>query len=233
MYKKKSTVVVSRGVEGISPYKHSGESIDVVVVLSDVKHIGWGAFSDCVKLTKVYFRGDGVISIGVRAFQGCSVKRVRIPDSVISIGMGAFRYTNISFISFPGHFTSEQVLHLGLNAGCRVERRELAILPPRWQLQDNIFKSLNSLDQGLVRAFKAFVLCCEFAATEKTLPKFPTLLMRKLYDYTRRVYIGTMGVDYEDLLSEPASAQAFRDTQVIAYRKQAGCLFDNDLDTQP
>ena len=233
MYKKKPNVVVSRGVEGISPYKHSGENIDVVVVLSDVKHIGWGAFSDCVKLTKVYFRGDGVISIGVRAFQGCNVKRVRIPDSVISLGMGAFRYTNLSFISFPGHFTSEQLLHLGLNAGCRVERRALAILPPRWQLQDSIFKSLNSLDQGLVRAFKAFVLCCEFAATEKTLPKLPGLLMRILYDYTRRVYMGTTEVDYEDLLSEPASAQVFRDAQVTAYRKQVGYIIDNDPSTKP
>ncbi len=125
------------------------------------------------------------------------------------------------------------MLDLGLITGCRVERRELATLPPRWKLQDNIFNPLSLLDQGLVRAFKAFVLCCEFAATAKALPKLPVMLMRKLYDYTRREYIGTTEVDYEDLLSEPASAQVLRDAQVTAYRKQVGYIIDNDPSTKP
>ncbi len=87
MPKKKSIVVVSGEGSAASPYEYSGENIDVVVVLSDAYFIGWGAFSDCVNITRVHIC-DGITSIGVRAFKGCNIKRVRIPDSVISVGMG-------------------------------------------------------------------------------------------------------------------------------------------------
>lgn len=70
------------------------------------KEIGdW--FSEITSIKEVII-GNGVTSIGNRAFKGCSgLRSVIIPNSVTNLGGGAFyRCTNLSSVTIPGSVTS-------------------------------------------------------------------------------------------------------------------------------
>lgn len=68
--------------------------------------IGEGAFSGCKKLTGVVL--DGVTTIGVNAFRGCSgLGSITIPDSVTSLGSNAFSScTGLTAVTVPDSITS-------------------------------------------------------------------------------------------------------------------------------
>ena len=73
---------------------------------NSVISIGRRAFSGCSNLKEIHIP-DSVISIGWRAFSGCSnLKEIHIPDSVISIGWRAFQEcSNLTEIYIPDSVT--------------------------------------------------------------------------------------------------------------------------------
>lgn len=64
-----------------------------VTISNNVKHIGKFAFFYCDDITSVAWP-DGLISIGVAAFSGCSFAELIIPQSVTSVGLDAFKEDN-------------------------------------------------------------------------------------------------------------------------------------------
>ena len=75
-------------------------NIKSVIIGSDVKSIGYGAFEDCTGLTSITIP-DGVTSIGNDAFFNCSgLTSVTIGDGVTSIGRSAFcRCTGLTSVT--------------------------------------------------------------------------------------------------------------------------------------
>ena len=149
---------ISEGV--LIKYKGTAE---VVAIPEGVTSIGGCAFYDCRGLTSITI-GNSVTSIGAYAFSYCTgLTEITIPDSVTSIDyLSFYGCTNLRHISVPGHFTDQQILDLGLPLECMIERRELAILPPRYELgwlaDTNNFQ-LNRVDQAVRNLLIAFSLC--------------------------------------------------------------------------
>ena len=68
----------------------TNKNMSSYTIHEDAKHIAYGAFEDCSRLTSIVIP-DSVTSIGSSAFSGCSsLSSVVIPDSVTSIGKEAF-----------------------------------------------------------------------------------------------------------------------------------------------
>ena len=63
-----------------------------VTIPGSVKSIGASAFQGCVVLTTVTILGNGLTSIGTKAFYNSAVNSINIPNSVTSIGNKAFQY---------------------------------------------------------------------------------------------------------------------------------------------
>ena len=77
------------------------------VAITDETVLGYGAFSDCSKLTSITIP-DGVTNIGSYAFKGCSrMASITIPDGVTSIGYRAFHEcSGLTSITIPDSVTS-------------------------------------------------------------------------------------------------------------------------------
>ncbi len=82
-------------------------SINNIVVLDSVSHIGDYAFSGCTGLTSMTIP-NSVTSIGNFAFRGCTgLTSIEIPNSVTSIGNSAFwNCTGLTSIEIPNSVTS-------------------------------------------------------------------------------------------------------------------------------
>jgi len=141
---------------------------------------------------------------------------------VIGTGRRVFfdcRY--LRHISVPGHFTDQQILDLGLPAECIIERRELAILPPWYDLEllahtDNF--QLNRVDQAVRNLLIAFSLCMKCYPV-----KLPERVMNKLYDdHLRREYLPSSEISIGALPNNP-DTQEIKD-KVAAYKKEANLL---------
>lgn len=78
-------------VSGVSGDKRGLTSFDVPAEVDGkpVKEIGYEAFFECNKLTRVTLP-DSIGKIGERAFARCSFSQFTIPDGVTEIGYGAF-----------------------------------------------------------------------------------------------------------------------------------------------
>lgn len=85
-----SSVIIPDGVKQIGPecFKDHLEIIDVTIPDS-CSIIGEDAFAGCSRLKKV-LGGTNIEKIEDRAFDGCPIETIRIPDSVKYIGVGAF-----------------------------------------------------------------------------------------------------------------------------------------------
>ena len=166
---------------------------------------------------------DGVTSIGQHAFDGCTgLTSMTIPDNVIGTGRRVFfDCTNLGRISVPGHFSDQQILDLGLPLECIIERRELAILPPWYDLEllahtDNF--QLNRVDQAVRNLLIAFSLCMKCYPV-----KLPERVMNKLYDdHLRREYLPSSEISIGALPNNP-DTQEIKD-KVAAYKKEANLL---------
>lgn len=89
-------IEIPEGVIYIAPNVFKGHTEITSVLLPDtLKTIGEGAFEQCTALTQVQ-GGGNVKKIQDRAFAGCPLETVRIPDQVESLGLGAFDLTESS-----------------------------------------------------------------------------------------------------------------------------------------
>ena len=89
-------IEIPEGVTYIAPDVFKGHTEITSVLLPDsLKTIGEGAFEQCTSLTQVQ-GGSNVKKIQDRAFAGCPLETVRIPDQVESLGLGAFDLTESS-----------------------------------------------------------------------------------------------------------------------------------------
>ena len=78
-------------VTQIGAHAFEGRNIMSVMILADITEIGEGAFAGNYLLWSCYFRGNGLTSIGKKAFYSCqSLRSLDIPESVTSIGEKAF-----------------------------------------------------------------------------------------------------------------------------------------------
>ena len=78
-------------VTQIGAHAFEGRNIMSVMILADITEIGESAFIGNYLLWSCYFRGNGLTSIGKKAFYGCqSLRSLDIPESVTSIGEKAF-----------------------------------------------------------------------------------------------------------------------------------------------
>ena len=78
-------------VTQIGAHAFENRNIMSVNILADITEIGESAFIGNYLLWSCYFRGNGLTSIGKKAFYGCqSLRSLDIPESVTSIGEKAF-----------------------------------------------------------------------------------------------------------------------------------------------
>ena len=78
-------------VTKIGAHAFEGRNILSINILADITEIGESAFIGNYLLWSCYFRGNGLTSIGKKAFYGCqSLRSLDIPESVTSIGEKAF-----------------------------------------------------------------------------------------------------------------------------------------------
>ena len=77
-----------------------------VTIPGSVKSIGASAFQGCVVLTTVTILGNGLTSIGTKAFYNSAVNSINIPNSVTSFGNGAFSGCKFTSINIPNGVTS-------------------------------------------------------------------------------------------------------------------------------
>ena len=150
-----------------------------------------------------------------------------IPDNVIGTGRRVFfdcRY--LRHISVPGHFTDRQILDLGLPLECIIERRELAILPPRyklgWLADTNDFQ-LNRVDQAVRNLFIAFGVCMLDYPVKLSQP-----VMMKLYDLMRREYLPSSEISIGALPNDPDRQE--RKDKIAAYEQEAKFLLTNSAE---
>lgn len=97
-----------------APWKYYYNVIKTIVICDGVSSIGMDAFAGCTGITKITIP-DSVTSIGLSAFDGCSgLTSITIPGSVTSIGEDAFRScTNLESITIP-----DSVTKIGEDAFC-------------------------------------------------------------------------------------------------------------------
>ncbi len=128
----KGDVVVPEGVTEINSFAFANEGNEVtsVVLPTTLEYVGWRAFCDNDKLTKVTILGGseysierdafvgctslkeisfgkGLTSIGVEAFLGCTgLTKVVLPDGCVKIAERAFEFcTNLKEIVIPASVT--------------------------------------------------------------------------------------------------------------------------------
>ncbi|SCQ22240.1 BACON domain-containing protein [Tannerella forsythia] len=78
-------------VTKIGAHAFEGRNILSINILADITEIGESAFIGNYLLWSCYFRGNGLTSIGKKAFYSCqSLRSLDIPESVTSIGEKAF-----------------------------------------------------------------------------------------------------------------------------------------------
>lgn len=84
------SVVIPEGIVEIGPHAFTATSLPVLELPHSLRYIGFGAFANCIRLTKVEIP-DGLETLEATAFSGCtSLTRVTIPASVTKIGRDAF-----------------------------------------------------------------------------------------------------------------------------------------------
>jgi len=110
---------------------------------------------------------------------------------------------------------------------CIIERRELAILPPRYELKllaDTNNFQLNRVDQAVRNLLIAFSMCMECYSV-----KLPERVMTKLYDdHLRREYLPSSKITIGRLLANPDSQE--RKDKVAAYEQEVSLLLTNSLE---
>jgi hypothetical protein len=109
---------------------------------------------------------------------------------------------------------------------CIIERRELAILPPRYELKllaDTNNFQLNRVDQAVRNLFIAFSMCMKHYPV-----KLPQPVMWKLYDLMRREYLPSSEISIGALLANPDSQE--RKDKVAAYEQEVRPLLTNSLE---
>lgn len=70
---------------------YSCTALSAIKIPGNVTTIGYSAFEDDISLEEIVFDGELLVSIGEKAFDGCtSIKNIILPDSVEVIGEKAF-----------------------------------------------------------------------------------------------------------------------------------------------
>ncbi|MDE7365299.1 MAG: leucine-rich repeat domain-containing protein [Ruminococcus sp.] len=110
-------IVIPDDVVAIGEKVFRGRNIKSVTIPSSVKTIEKSAFEDCHNLTKATLN-NGLEKIKERAFYGCDVNEIVLPETVKTIGERAFTYTNITSINIP-----EKIKHI--NKDCFIDCKQL------------------------------------------------------------------------------------------------------------
>ncbi len=102
-----TTLTIPSGVETLPDNAFPGcVLVTEVVIPETVKTIGDDAFAGCSALATVTFAVDqdgnnALTSIGARAFDGCALTQLAIPEGVTTIGEAAFRKNQLTELTLP------------------------------------------------------------------------------------------------------------------------------------
>ena len=89
----------------ITPFMFAGTSLESIVIPSNIKTIGKGAFTGCRQLEEIIFE-EGVESIQERAFSYLLIQKIEFPRSLRYIGPLAFlECDKLESIKFKGDAT--------------------------------------------------------------------------------------------------------------------------------
>lgn len=97
------TLIISEGVQVLTPYVFANTNIKEVVIPSSVQHIEQEAFDDCTKLEKITLN-EGIQSIGASAFANTKITEITIPKTVETISETVFNgASQLKKVQFEGN----------------------------------------------------------------------------------------------------------------------------------
>lgn len=124
--------------------EYIGDETQILTMPWEIVNIGYSAFENNKKLTKVIIP-EGVESIGGYAFKGCSkLKEVSIPDSVKVLGGSAFSHcTKLEEVKLP-----DQIKKIGLSTFFKCTSLKSVKLPKALtEIETYAFRNCESLQE--------------------------------------------------------------------------------------
>ena len=77
------------------PWDYFKDKINIILIQNGITSVGDYAFSGCTSATQLKFQNySGLKTIGKRAFEGCGITSLELPEGVTSIGEAAFQSCN-------------------------------------------------------------------------------------------------------------------------------------------
>lgn len=232
-----TTVTIPDGVRIVAPgvfAKH--EEIQTVVLPDSLEIIGEGAFEGCSGLEQIS-GGINLLQIQDRAFAGCPIQTIRIPDKVQSIGLKAFDVTgtgrtqDAKTVVFHGFVIPKlsygkmaQRLSNASYRGKALEGVDVAVIEPGVSVDRLKGTVLDSSQHG----FKGIIISLNDDTTMTAVLRGTTLTAEELKSFTVPETVEVYGRQYvlEDMRQLEVLAAANTDS---SYNNEGSVLILNKV----